>query len=153
MVVDERSIEGDQLYVNEPPPPLAVGVPPIDAPVGLQLGIVILAPALATGLGLTITLVEAVAEQPRESVTVTAYEVFTVGLTVGLAMLAAPLFQAKCKVPLPPLPVGEPPITTLVPLQIINPPCAEALAVGTESTVIICATETEQPFASVTATW
>ena len=76
-----------------PLPPLAVGVPPMFVPVGLQLEIDWFEPALATGLGLTVTVEPEVALQPCVSVTVNEYEVVPEGLTVGLAIAAAPLFQ------------------------------------------------------------
>jgi len=69
-VVEDKSTAGDQLYVYAGVPPLAVGLPPICIPVGLQLDTVLVEPALAVGVGLTTTLVVAVAEHPLWSDTV-----------------------------------------------------------------------------------
>jgi hypothetical protein len=81
-----------------------------------------LGPASALGLGLTETEVELLALHPFESVTVTTYDVSDAGEAVGLDMFTAlspvPGAHAYVRAPVPPLPVGEPPILTLKPAHI-----------------------------------
>ena len=53
-----------------PPPPLAVGLPPICTPLGLQVVKLTFEPALAVGTDLTVNVVLAVALHPLVSLTV-----------------------------------------------------------------------------------
>jgi hypothetical protein len=117
MLFAARPVVGDHTYVYGLTVPLAVGLPPICIPVGLQLGWVTSGPAFTVGLDLTFTTDDAVAVHVCESVTVTVYVAVETGVTVGFAIDAAPLLHAYVYGDVPPDAVVLPPILTLSPRQ------------------------------------
>jgi hypothetical protein len=101
-----------------------------------------LAVTFAFAAGLTVTVCEAVAEQPFASVTATVYVVVEAGVTV-IDDVVAPVDHEN---DVPPLAVS----VALVPAQIADGP--EMVAVGSGLTVMVCDALFVQPRASVTVT-
>lgn len=129
-----------------PQPPLPTAVKVVFTP---EQAVTLLPADAAKGVLVTVTVFET-AGQPV-IVTLTVYEVVVDGLTLGeatvlpldheyaeAAVLVAPIFVTtlNVEVPLPQIIVGE----------------ADAVAVGTPTTVTVCDAVDEQPFASVVVT-
>lgn len=136
------------------PPPVPVSVTEDPAHIAPSLGVL---PEVsdtvipATGSGLTVIVVDAVAVQPLALVTVTVYGVVPTGVTV-MAIVVAPVLQRYVPPPLA-VSVADAP-AQIVPSLLVVPDVSATVipAVGIGLTVIVVLAVAVQPFALVTVT-